>query len=113
MKLTLTLPTLALAAFGLAGCEDMSMAENEPITPMTPPFIETMDSSVSDTSVAACTRLLESQVDGSVRVVGSQFSEANTAIFMRVGTNDAPWRCLVGDDGANPELMSLTNEGAA
>lgn len=113
MKTTLTLSALALAAFGLAGCDETSMASDMAPSPMSPPFIETMDASVSDEAVSACMSSLEAQTDGNVSVVGSEFSEANTAIYMRVGTNGAPWRCLVGNDGSNPELMFMGSEGAA
>lgn len=78
-----------------------------------PPFVETMDGSVSDAAVNACAALLESQTSGGVTVVGSEFSEAATAVYMRVGENGAPWRCLVSEDGTNPTTMFMGSEGAA
>ena len=83
-----------------------------PASPNGPPFIEgTFGASQAATN--ACQTALQSQVNGGVMVVGSEFSQANSAVYMRVGSNGAPWRCLVGDDGSNPELMFMGSEGAA
>ena len=76
-----------------------------------PPFIEG-SFGASDAAVNACRTLLESQTSGGVSVVGSEFSQANSAVYMRVGSNGAPWRCLVSDDGSNPSLMFMGDEGA-
>jgi len=99
----------------LAGCvEDTgesSSAMMQP-EPSAPPFITTMDGSVSNAAVSSCQSLLEAQANGSVQVVGSEFSEAATAIYMRVGANGAPWRCLVSNDGTSPTLMFMGSEGA-
>ena len=98
----------------LAGCvEDTggsSSAMMQP-EPSGPPFITTMDGSVSNAAVDSCRSLLEAQTNGGVQVVGSEFSEAATAIYMRVGANGAPWRCLVSNDGTSPSLMFMGNEG--
>ena len=99
----------ALAA--LAGC--VETAGGMEASPMAPPFIETYDPSVSNAAVSACRSALDAQTDGDVQVVGSEFSEANTAIYMRVGANGAPWRCLVSSDGIVAELMFMGSEGAA
>lgn len=80
--------------------------------PSGPPFIETVDGSVSNAAVSACQEKLDAETDGAVSVVGSEFSQANTAIYMRVGANGAPWRCLVSSDGSNPSLMFMGSEGA-
>ena len=76
-----------------------------------PPFIEGRFGA-SDAAVSACRNLLASQTTGGVRVVGSEFSEANSAVYMRVGANGAPWRCLVSEDGTNPFVEFLGSEGA-
>ncbi|WP_353472380.1 hypothetical protein PVT71_13890 [Salipiger sp. H15] len=78
-----------------------------------PPFIETMAPEVSNAAVASCQSALESQTSGGVSVLGSETSEAATAIYMRVGANGAPWRCLVAPDGSGPDLMFMGSEGAA
>ncbi len=76
-----------------------------------PPFIEGRFGA-SDAAVTSCRDLLASQTTGGVRVVGSEFSEANSAVYMRVGANGAPWRCLVSEDGSNPTVMFMGSEGA-
>ncbi|MDU8911659.1 hypothetical protein [Aestuariicoccus sp. MJ-SS9] len=117
MHTFLKLTTLALTAAALTGCD--SIGDAEPVMengqmapdPSGPPFIETMDVSVSDAAVTACRTTLDAETDGDVVVVGSEFSEAATAVYMRVGANGAPWRCLVSGDGSNPSLMFVGNEG--
>ncbi len=99
----------------LAGCvEDAGGMASAPMaaSPAGPPFITTFDSSVSNAAVSACQAKLEAETDGGISVVGSEFSEANTAVYMRVGANGAPWRCLVSSDGSNPSLMFMGSEGA-
>ena len=80
-------------------------------SPSSPPFITTFDASVSNAAVSSCRSALDAQTDGAVEVVGSEFSEANSAVYMRVGANGAPWRCLVSNDGRGPELMFMGSEG--
>lgn len=110
-----TLFTLsALAA--LAACDETggaSMDAAMPASPSGPPFIETMAPDASNAAVASCQAALEAQTSGGVSVVGSETSEAATAIYMRVGANGAPWRCLVAPDGSGPDLMFMGDEGAA
>ena len=108
MNLRIALGAVALA--GLAGCaDDTGVMET---SPMSPPFITTFDASVSNAAVSACRSALEAQTEGAVQVVGSEFSQANSAVYMRVGANGAPWRCLVSNDGSGPELMFMGSEGA-
>jgi hypothetical protein len=101
----------ALLLLGLTACvEDTgSMAPS----PSGPPFITTYSPDVSNAAVDACRNALDAQTDGAVQVVGSEFSQANSAVYMRVGANGAPWRCLVSNDGRGPELMFMGSEGAA
>jgi hypothetical protein len=103
---------LGLAAVAvLSGCvEDMASVESAQVGP---PFITTFDPSVSNAAVGACRDALDAQTDGAVEIAGSEYSEANTAIYMRVGADSAPWRCLVSNDGVGPELMFMGSEGAA
>ena len=102
----------AAGAALLAGCveETGGGATQMPPAPGGPPFIEG-SFGASDAAVAACRSLLESQVTGGVVVVGSEFSQANSAVYMRVGANGAPWRCLVGDDGSGPSVEFVGDEG--
>lgn len=107
MKLKIALGAVALAA--VAGCVETT--GSMPADPAGPPFITTFDPSVSNAAISACQSALDAQTDGTVSVVGSEFSQANTAVYMRVGANGAPWRCLVGNDGRGASLMFMGNEG--
>lgn len=98
----------ALAALG-ACVEDTGM----PTSPVGPSIRTTFDPAVSNTAVTVCQNTLAQQVNGNVSVVGTEYSEANVAVYMRVGANGAPWRCLVSNDGRGAELMFLGSEGAA
>ena len=118
MKAPITLATLAITAVTLAGCMETSMtAPSAPVaqmqpSPAGPPFITTMDGSVSNAAISSCQNALTAQTTGGVTVVGSEFSQAATAVYMRIGANGAPWRCLVSSDGSNPSLMFMGDEGA-
>ncbi len=114
--LTALATTLALVA--CTETDSASMSAPMPSSPMPaapdgPPFITTMSPDASNAAVSACQSALTAQTEGGVTVVGSETSEAATAIYMRVGANGAPWRCLVAPDGSNPELMFMGDEGAA
>ena len=112
--------TLILAALplALAACvtavdePDMAVTEEVTVVVSGPPFITTMDASVSDAARAACVSSLTAQVDGAVTVVGTEFSEANSAVYMHVGEFNAPSRCLVSNDGIVAETMFMGDEGA-
>ncbi|MCA0961249.1 hypothetical protein [Salipiger bermudensis] len=109
--LTGALTALAL----LAGCvEDSGSMDSAPMaaSPAGQPFITTFDGSVSNAAISACRAELESMTEGGVTAVGSEFSEAATAVYLRVGANAAPWRCLVSNDGSNPSVMFMGDEGA-
>lgn len=84
-----------------------------PTSPAGPSLITTFDPAVSNTAVNVCQNTLAQQVDGAVQVVGTEYSEANVAVYMRVGSNGAPWRCLVSNDGRGASVMFLGSEGAA
>lgn len=101
----------ALLLLGLTACVEET--SNMAPSPSGPPFITTFDSSVSNAAVDACRNKLDAETDGAVQVVGTEFSQANSAVFMRVGANGAPWRCLVSNDGRGAELMFMGSEGAA
>lgn len=111
MKIPLPIVPGLVAVAALAGCVETT-GEMVPISSVGP-FITTMDRSVSDAAVRACVAALDAETDGAVRVAGTEFSQANSAVFMRVGDTGAPWRCLVSNDGRAPELMFMGSEGAA
>ena len=100
-----------LALLALAGCVEET--GNMDASPAGPPLITGFDPDVSNAAVSACRAALEAEVQGPVSIVGSEFSQANSAVYMRVGANGAPWRCLVSNDGQGAELMFLGSEGAA
>ncbi len=99
----------ALAA--VSGCvEDTGLPE---VTPAAPPFITTFDPNVSQVAVNTCVNALRAETNSSVSVVGTNYSEANVGVFMRLNSNGAPWRCLVSNDGRGAELMFMGSEGGA
>ena len=101
------------ALASLAACVETSGSSSGGLmqpAPGSPPFIEGRFGA-SDAATAACRNLLVSRTDGGVRVVGSEFSQANSAVYMRVGANGAPWRCLVSEDGSDPVGAFLGSEG--
>lgn len=116
MHSRIALAALTVAATALAGCVETggstggAAGGQMPPDPAGPPFIEG-SFSASDAAVNACRDLLASQTTGGVRVVGSESSEAAHAVYMRVGANGAPWRCLVSSNGSNPSVMFMGNEG--
>jgi len=116
MRHTITAAATGLAGLALAGCvEQPAMTETQmPMQPAPggPPFIQTIDPSVSSAAIESCRATLAAQTQGGVQVVGAETSEAATAIYMRVGANGAPWRCLVSADGSNPSVMFMGSEGA-
>ena len=133
------LVALALMA-GLAGCseekppEPETPAASEPATPPAaseptvaeptatepaapaastePPAPEASTSDVSQAAIDACLAAVKSQTnEATMSVLSTEFSEANSLVMVGVGTGNAPWRCLVSNDGRNPELMYLGRDG--
>ena len=108
-------PIYAIAAAALlSGCVETTGGGTSqmPVAAGGPPFITSMAPDVSQAAINACRAALESTTSGGVTVEGGETSEAATAIYMRVGANGAPWRCLVSADGGNPSLMFMGDEGA-
>jgi hypothetical protein len=99
-------------ALALAGCQ--SSGPSQPAQPVASSPIPNVGFSpdVSNEAVQACQTLLSSQTDGGVEVVGSEFSQANSAVYMTVGPQKAPWRCLVSANGSNPSVQFMGSEGA-
>lgn len=81
------------------------------VAPGGPPFIEG-SFGASAAATEACRSALAADTTGGVTVVGSESSEAAHAVYMRVGANGAPWRCLVSADGSGPSTMFMGSEGA-
>lgn len=113
MRSGMLLPAALAAAAALSGCVETSGGGGQMApAPDAPPFITSFDPSVSNAAVSSCRNLLDSRTDGAVSVVGTEFSQANSAVYMRVGANGAPWRCLVSNDGSNASVMFMGSEGA-
>ncbi len=72
----------------------------------------TAASDVSDAAVQACRSTIDDQTDGEVVVLSTEFSEANSLVMIGVGSDRAPWRCLVSNDGAVQEVSFAGSEGA-
>lgn len=113
MTNTMKLLAYGAALAGLTACVETTggTASQMPVAPGSPPFITSMSPDVSQAAINSCRNTLASQTSGGVTVVGGETSEAATAIYMRVGANGAPWRCLVGADGSNPQTMFMGSEG--
>lgn len=110
MKLA-TKTIVALSAIAaLAGCVE-DTGSSSPSNPMFPSVGFSPD--VSQTAVNACRNAVDAQTDGAVEVVGTEFSQANNAVYLVVGPQRAPWRCLVSNDGRVAEVMFVGSEGAA
>ncbi|MFZ5962934.1 hypothetical protein ACOXXX_08280 [Thalassococcus sp. BH17M4-6] len=104
----LTLTAISIAS--LSGCvEDTGQMTPAPVEG----FRTTFDGSVSAAAFDACQTAMQSQIGAPVQAVGSEFSQANSAVFFRVVSNGALWRCLVSNDGRGAEVMFMGSEGAA
>lgn len=104
---------LGLSAFGaLAACVDETGTGYAPA--QSSPFPDVgFSADVSQTAVNACRGAVDAQTEGAVQVVGTEFSQANNVVYMLVGPQQAPWRCLVSNDGRVSEVMFWGSEGAA
>jgi hypothetical protein len=70
-------------------------------------------SDVSSIAQQACLTTVASQTnERNVSVLSSEFSEANSLVMVGVGENQAPWRCLVSNDGAVQEVEFTGDDSA-
>jgi malic enzyme len=109
MRHTIKLALGLAAAGALAGCveDSSSTTSNNPMFPSVGFAPE-----VSNAAVSACRTAVDAQTDGAVEVVGSEFSQANNTVYLTVGPQRAPWRCLVSNDGRVAEVMFVGSEGS-
>jgi len=107
MTTTFRLAAIALFA-GLAGCQ--SSAPPPPAATSMPSETMAMRTG-SPADERACLDAIDSQTDGEVLVLSSEFSQANTLVMVGVGPERAPWRCLVSG-GIVGETMFAGSEGA-
>ncbi|MCB1489022.1 MAG: hypothetical protein KDJ88_16395 [Bauldia sp.] len=49
--------------------------------------------------------------ESKVSILSNEFSEANTLVMVGVGANDAPWKCLVSNDGKVQEIEFTGDDG--
>lgn len=106
--LTLAPPLVAGAL--LAGCADM-LVSGSSSDPMFPDVGFSPD--VSQMAMNACRDAVVAGTAGAVEVVGSEASQANNAVYLVVGPQCAPWRCLASNDGTVAEVMFVGSERAA
>ncbi len=109
-KLTLPRVAIALATVALlAACQADSpppqAASQAPNVGMSP--------DVTQAAIDACKAALAKEAQNTaIEVTGTEFSQANSAVYMALGPQRAPWRCLVGNDGRGAEVMFMGSEGA-
>lgn len=90
----------------VAGCVETTETTSPSATPQTS---DMRGASVLDEN--ACLTEVAQQTANTVRVLNSQFSEANSIVMIGVGPQNAPWQCLVSQ-GRVAQVMSMTNEGS-
>jgi hypothetical protein len=117
MQYSIKLALVALAALGLTACavDSQGPATQRAPTPQQPaspiPNVG-FSPSVSNAAITACRNALDAQTDGSIDVVGSEYSEANVVVYMTVGSNRAPWKCFTANDGSYANTEFMGSEGA-
>ena len=116
MKSVILAPLGVAALLGLAACDDTvgTPTSATPPTSANPMFPDVgFSPDVSNAAVDACRNAVDAQTDGAVDIVGSEFSQAASVVYLTVGPQLAPWRCLAGNDGTVDEVMFVGSEGAA
>ena len=91
----------AVAAMGLTACGETNVRDTS-----------YGGSNVSEAARSACLRAVSDETgEGSVVVLNSEYSEANSVVMVGVGSQRAPWRCLVSNDGYVEEVYFAGSEG--
>lgn len=88
-----------LMAVALSGCVEMTTTTTD-----------TTLRTGSAADEAACLDAVSNQTRNSVRILSSDFSQANTVVMVGVGPQQAPWKCWVSN-GRVSEVMFAGNEG--
>ena len=66
-----------------------------------------------DITVRACLAAVAEQAGSTdLTALGKDYSEANSAVLVGVGPDQAPWRCLVSNDGVVAEVRFTGAEDA-
>lgn len=101
---------LSIAFFAVSCAAISACTETTAEGPATPAAQAMRTGSQGDES--SCLAAVSRQTNnGDVKVVSSEFSEANTEVIVGVGPQNAKWRCLVSK-GSVAQVTSLTDEGA-
>jgi hypothetical protein len=110
MKRLVRLSGGLLASLVLIGCVE----DTGPSSATNPMFPKVgFSPEVSNAAVSACSAAVDAQTDGRVQVVGSEFSQAASAVYLLVGDQQAQWRCLSSNEGSVSEVMFVGSEGSA
>lgn len=124
--------TLLGFVFGLAACSDSSDDKKETAAPAEPqssaaekavekpathePAEKQARQTEPDTETVtndACVAAVKKETgEPNVLVQSNEFSEANTIVMIGVGNNNAPWKCLVANDGAVQEVTFTGDDSA-
>ena len=68
---------------------------------------------MTQVAIDACRAALAQEAPNTaIEVTGSEFSQANSVVYMALGPQRAPWRCLVSNGGQVSEIMFMGSEGA-
>jgi hypothetical protein len=108
----LTLPRVAIALATVALLTACQADSPSPPAASQVPNVG-MSPDVTQAAIDACKAALAKENQGvAIEVTGTEFSQANSAVYMTLGPQRAPWRCLVGNDGRGAEVMFMGSEGA-
>ena len=140
MKKLLAILPMALV-LGLAACSDQSSepkaqapaateskpaapaaTEAKPAAPAEPTATEAKPaapaapaeaSDVSEAAINACLAAVKNETgEPDVVMTSKEWSQANSMVMVGVGANNAPWKCLVSNDGTVQEVSFTGSEGA-
>ncbi len=92
-----TLPVVALAAAGLAGCVEAPSTRAGAVP-----------SPAEQACLAAVSRTANT---GDVTLLGSEFSQAGTYVRVGVGARRAPWKCIAYSNGSTGGVEFLGRDG--
>ncbi len=118
--------------FGLSACSDSSEDNKETTAPTATqssateqtaekpaaqePAVKQARQTEPDTETVtndACVAAVKKETgESNVSVQSNEFSEANTIVMIGVGNNNAPWKCLVANDGGVQEVTFTGDDSA-
>lgn len=117
-RVIISAPLAVLAALTLAGCNSNQSAST---VTTAPGAAATYSRAVGPTrapggpNMAAediCVKAVQQQTNADgVAVINSEFSQAATLVMIGFPAAQAPWRCLVAQDGSVTEVVYTGSEG--